>query len=79
MDWEVEEGSNQLITVHSAASFVFVGVDSNHFRTWYLQIKTQDLGEEPLSVQCVYNTSLMDCLEVNLDFHSYPLVSQSVH
>ena len=28
----VEEGSNQLITVHSAVIFVFVGVDSNHFR-----------------------------------------------
>jgi len=28
----VEEGSNQLITVHSAVIFVFVGVDSNRFR-----------------------------------------------
>ena len=28
----VEEGSNQLVTVHNAAIFVFVGVDSNHFR-----------------------------------------------
>ena len=27
----VEQGSNQLITVQSAAIFVFVGVDSNHF------------------------------------------------
>jgi len=28
----VQEGSDQLITVLSAAIFVFVGVDSNHFR-----------------------------------------------
>jgi len=28
----VEESSDQLITVLSAAVFVFVGVDSNHFR-----------------------------------------------
>ena len=27
----VQEGSDQLITVLSAAIFVFVGVDSNHF------------------------------------------------
>jgi len=27
----VKEGSDQLITVLSAAIFVFVGVDSNHF------------------------------------------------
>ena len=32
VDWGVEESSDQLIAVPSAAVFVFVGVDSNHFR-----------------------------------------------
>ena len=42
-------GSNQLITVYSAAIFVFVGVDSNHFRyVWDFEVVVQGLvGDVP--------------------------------
>jgi len=42
VDSGVEEGSNQLATVHSAVNFVFVGVDSNHFRyVWDFEVVVQ--------------------------------------